>query len=85
VPAAPALIATFVVCGLLHDLVTMAVRGSVAFLFTPWFFFLGTGVVLGNAFDMDLSGSPWPVRAMVHLGYLSICLLLVLGIKGSLD
>lgn len=47
-PRAPALVLTFVVCGTLHDLVTSAVRSSVAFLFTPWFLLLGSGVVLGS-------------------------------------
>src|SRR3546814_14946088 len=36
VPSALALVATFVVCGAIHDLVIMAVRGAPAFLFTPW-------------------------------------------------
>jgi D-alanyl-lipoteichoic acid acyltransferase DltB (MBOAT superfamily) len=80
-PPALALVVTFVVCGALHDLVTMLVRGSAAFLFTPWFFFLGVGVLLGGAVGMDLSGRPWSVRAAVHLAYLSICLLLAVMVN----
>ena len=80
-PAVVALILTFVVSGGLHDLATMAVRGSVAFLFTPWFFLLGIGVVLGQAAKMDLSGRPWLFRAGVNLAYLIICLGLTLLIK----
>jgi hypothetical protein len=44
-PSTAALVGTFVFCGALHDLVATAVRGSMAFFFTPWFFFLGLGVV----------------------------------------
>jgi len=83
-PSAPAVIATFLVSGAFHDVVTMAVRGSVAFLFTPWFFFLGVGVVLGRAIRMDLSRSPWPMRAGVNLAYLLVGLALALVAKGVL-
>ena len=80
-PAAIALIATFIVSGGLHDLATMAVRRSIAFLFTPWFFLLGIGVVLGHLVNMDLSNQAWLVRASVNLTYLIICLLLTLLLK----
>ncbi len=73
-PSALALIATFVFCGAIHDLVTMAFRGSAAFLFTPWFFLLGTGVLLGRAAGLDFSGRPWAARAVANLVYLLVCL-----------
>src|SRR3546814_19791781 len=69
VPSALALVATLVVCGAIHDLVIMAVRGAPAFLFTPWFFILGVGVLLGRASALDHSGKPWPARAAVTLAY----------------
>src|SRR3546814_12789318 len=71
VPSALALVETFVVCGAIHDLVIMAVRGAPAFLFTPWFFFLGVGVLLVRASGMDLSGRPWQASAAVTLAYRS--------------
>jgi hypothetical protein len=80
VPSPLALVSTFVVCGAIHDLVTMAVRGAPAFLFTPWFFFLGVGVLLGNASGLDLSGRSWLMRAAVNLTYVSACLAIPLGI-----
>jgi len=73
-PPAASLILTFVVCGALHDLVIMAIRGSVTFLFTPWFFLLGVGVVIGRAAGLDFSGRPWLVRAFVNLTYVGTCL-----------
>lgn len=78
VPTALALIATFVFCGAVHDLVTMAVRGSPAFLFTPWFFLLGVGVVLGRLTGLDLSGRSWVVKAAANLAYLLGCLAVTL-------
>ncbi len=77
-PPSAALIMTFVACGALHDLVTMAVRGSATFLFTPWFFLLGLGVVFGRAVGMDLSNRPWLLRAGVNLTYIVICLAMTL-------
>ena len=84
VPPSLALVATFVVCGVLHDLVTAVVRGSAAFLFTPWFFFLGAGVLAGRAVGMDLSARPWSVRATVNLTYLISCLTIALAISSYL-
>jgi len=77
-PSQASLILTFVVTGVIHDLVTMAVRQDVAFLFTPWFFFLGIGVVLGEVAGMDIAASPWGVRAAIQLTYLGVCLALAL-------
>lgn len=82
-PPAAALIFTFVVCGVAHDLVTTALRGSVAFLFTPWFFFLGTGVVAGQVVSLDLSRFSWIVRASINLAYVAICLGLALAVRSS--
>jgi hypothetical protein len=59
-------------------MVTMLVRGSAAFLFTPWFLFLGIGVVFGRYSRMDLSGHPWWRRALVNLLYLVVSLLAAL-------
>jgi len=52
----------------------MAIRGSVTFLFTPWFFLLGVGGVIGRAAGLDFSGRPWLVRAFVNLTYVGTCL-----------
>ena len=84
VPPVAAIIVTFAVCGAVHDLVTMAVRGSATFLFTPWFILLGVGVVLGKSFGMDLSGRPWMFRAAMHLTYVGICLAATLALRRML-
>ena len=76
-----AFIITFIISGSIHDLATMAISRSFAFLFTPWFFLLGVGAVLGGAFSMDLSSRPWWVRASINLAYLVFCLILTLAVK----
>jgi hypothetical protein len=70
-----------IISGAIHDLATTAARGSVAFLFTPWFFLLGIGAVLGRAFGMNLARRPWLVRAGVNLAYLAFFLVLTLAVK----
>ncbi|MGB7873050.1 MAG: hypothetical protein WBL25_01610, partial [Anaerolineales bacterium] len=80
-PSVAAYLITFVVSGGIHDLATMAIRRSFAFLFTPWFFVLGVGAVLGRALSMDLSNRPWWIRASVNHIYLVSSLVVVLFIK----
>ena len=81
VPPSVAIIVTFAACGAGHDLVTMAVRGSPTFLFTPWFVLLGLGVVLGRAVGMDLSSRPWFIRVLANLTYIVVCLVLTLAAR----
>ncbi|MCG6871849.1 MAG: acyltransferase [Gammaproteobacteria bacterium] len=76
-----ALVLTFIVCGAIHDMVTMAVRGSVTFFFTPWFLLLGLGVLLGSALGLDLSGQPWALRATVNFGYIAVCLIATIAVR----
>jgi len=83
-PPAFALVATFVVSGALHDLATMLVSRSPAFLFTPWFFFAGLGVLLGGTSKMDLAGSAWGVRAAVNFVYLGVTLAIALVVRSYL-
>lgn len=81
-PPAVALLTTFAVSGALHDLATMLVSRSAAFLFTPWFFLAGLGVLLGRAVGMDLSARAWSVRATANLVYLAVGLAIALLIRG---
>jgi D-alanyl-lipoteichoic acid acyltransferase DltB (MBOAT superfamily) len=80
IPAPVALLATFVIRGAIHDLVTMAARGGPAVLFTPWFFFMGCGVLLGRALGLDFASRPWLVRAAANLAYVASCLLLTIAL-----
>jgi hypothetical protein len=77
-PLTAALIMTFVVSGAIHDLVVSAILGSATFVVTPWFLLLGLGLVFGRAANLDFSGRPWFVRALVNLGYIGLCLALTL-------
>ena len=74
VPAAVAVMATFLVSGIAHDAAATIVRRSPSFVVTPWFLLLGIGVLVAKVIGMDLSRRPWWVRAAANGGYLAGCL-----------
>jgi hypothetical protein len=73
-----ALLVTFLICGALHDTVTLLFRGTTQFLFTFWFFFFSLGVILGERMGLNMAQRPFWFRAAIHLTYLSICLVLAI-------
>ncbi|SMO40721.1 MBOAT family protein [Gracilimonas mengyeensis] len=70
-PSSLSLLITFVVSGLIHDLVTFAVSGSTSFFFGIWFLFLALGLLAGELFNWDLSKLSLPGRMVVNIAYLS--------------
>lgn len=73
-PAAVAVVATFVVSGILHDAAATVVRRSFTFVVTPWFLLLGISVLVARATRMDLSRRSWWSRATVNVAHLLGCL-----------
>lgn len=67
IPSWLALILTFAVSGLLHDLAIMAVRRELGLLVTPWFTIVGIAVVVSSHFEWNAEGYAWPVRATSNL------------------
>lgn len=74
-----ALLVTFLICGGLHDIVTLLFRGSTQFLFTLWFFFCSLGVMLGEKLGLNMVQLPLWLRAAIHFMYLSTCLILAIS------
>jgi D-alanyl-lipoteichoic acid acyltransferase DltB (MBOAT superfamily) len=85
VPSKAAVIVTFAICGALHDAVTMAIRGTPTWLFTPWFTLLGIGVIVGRAVGMDFSNRSFPIRALVNLPYITPCLAVTVALRRALS
>ena len=71
-----ALVLTFSVSGLLHDLVIMAVRSEFVLLFTPWFSFHGIVVVVSEFFGWKFEKLSWSARAAVNLACVGMALML---------
>lgn len=83
-PAAVAVLATFLVSGLLHDAAaSLAVRAP-TFVVTPWFLLLGVGALVSRATGMDISGRPGWWRATTHLTYVLGCLGVTLIARAAL-
>lgn len=72
-PASAAGILTFVVSGLLHDAVIMALRGKPALVFTPWFALVALVAIVADATDATLSRLGFAGRAVVHTTVLAVC------------
>ncbi|UNZ00167.1 hypothetical protein MQE36_07435 [Zhouia spongiae] len=71
-PPGPALVFTFVFCGLLHDLVVLAIRWRPSYFFMIWFMFMAIGVLIARWFKHDLSALPWLLRAVYNLSYIGL-------------
>lgn len=67
IPAAPALVLTFIVSGAIHDAALIAVSGSISFLFVPWFALLSLVVVLSSWAGVDYASRPWALRAAINV------------------
>ena len=83
-PRSLALILTFVICGALHDLAAMAVRGKVAFFCTTMFLFFGVGVLVGRWAGLDFSSLPWAARAAINVTYIVACFAVALLARKTL-
>lgn len=70
-PHGLALLATFLVCGAIHDVVTMLVRRDVALLFSVWFALIAMAILIADWCALTIRSPSAPVRALVHLGVLS--------------
>ncbi|MFB9293981.1 MBOAT family O-acyltransferase [Persicitalea jodogahamensis] len=82
------LLITFCFCGLLHDLVTLLVRGSTSFLFTIWFILMGAGVLITRLLNHDFSEKKWVVRALINASIIICCFILstcLINLFGTLN
>lgn len=84
-PVALALVFTFIFCGLIHDAVTMLVRGKTSFFFTLWFLLMGLAVLISRFLKHNFSGQTWIIRAIINLSIISTCLVLTLYIHKFLS
>ncbi|MCG2587213.1 MBOAT family O-acyltransferase [Rhodohalobacter sulfatireducens] len=79
-PAPLAILLTFLFSGLVHDMATIAVRGTTRFLFTTWFFFLGMGLILIEMGNISWADKSRSTRIISNLSYLILCFLIAYGV-----
>lgn len=80
-PAAAAVVATFIVSGAIHDAAIFAVTGSPTALFVPSFAVLGLMVVLSKRFGIRYGFQAWRVRAVINVALVVGPLALVMAGK----
>jgi hypothetical protein len=76
-PRPASVLVTFTASGLAHNLIAVALSRRVNPFVTVWFVLYGAVTVVSDAFGMDTSRLPAPVRLLVNLAYLAGCYLLV--------
>lgn len=79
-PASISLVFTFVFCGLVHDSVTMIVRGKISMFFTIWFLFMSFAVLITRFLKHNFSKQFWIIRALINLTIIGICLVMTLNV-----
>jgi len=65
-PSWLAILCTFLVSGLLHDIAISLVKWEVTWLFTPWFGFLSLLVIAGKVNLIRYDSIAWPGRALIN-------------------
>ena len=72
-PHSIALILTFSISGLLHDLAVSLIKKETFFVFTPWFSVMSLVVIASQKLSMDMSKFPFISRAFIHSSTVVIC------------
>jgi hypothetical protein len=70
VPRWAAVIATFIVCGLIHDAATIAARGETRFLFAAIFSAFAVTLIATEGLGIGVAGRPGGVRIAANIAWL---------------
>ena len=76
-PCQFALVVTFLVSGMLHDVAIILVKQSLYVVFTPWFGVMACVIILTEGMGLTYSRWPWIVRALINITLIGMSLLLV--------
>lgn len=72
-PHSLALILTFSISGLFHDLAVSVIKQEVFFVCTPWFLVMSLAVIASTKLNINVSKFPFIIRAFINLFTLIIC------------
>lgn len=71
-PAPLAVVFTFFISGLLHDIAVSLVKWQLIFVFSTWFTLLGIIVVISQHFAVNYDRFPWLGRAAINVAILAM-------------
>ncbi|MDF2157120.1 MBOAT family O-acyltransferase [Algoriphagus sp. CAU 1675] len=80
-PDSMAFLTTFLVSGLIHDLAALIFTGRTSFLFSIWFLWMATGVLLTQLLKFNFSKKPFVIRALINLTIILFCLAIAFSLK----
>lgn len=72
-PHSLALILTFSISGLVHDLAVSVIKQEMFFVCTPWFFVMSLAVIASTKLNINVSKFTFVIRAFIHLSTIVIC------------
>lgn len=72
---------TFSVSGAVHDIAASMITRQLVFVCTPWFWFMGIGLLVSRSLGMNMKGWPPVARAASHLTYIGGCAVLALWLR----
>lgn len=75
------MVCTFIASGLIHDGVTVMIRGETFFLFSIWFMLMGLAVVGSKLFGQDHSQSAWGIRVLINVSIVGLCYVGGIGVQ----
>lgn len=76
-----ALMLTFFICGLFHDLVTLLFAHKTSFLFSFWFILMAISVLISRLIKQNLFTNSWIIRASANLLIIGSTLVLAFYLK----
>lgn len=82
-PIQLAVLLTFTVSGLLHDLAASLIHWQVVFFITPWFALMGLVAVIFDAFSISYRQFTWLTRASINTMIISCSLWFTYWLSGS--
>lgn len=76
-----AIFLTFLISGLIHDLVVSVIYFKIVVIVTPWFVLMSFGLILSNKMGVYVKSTNWYYRALINISYIGICLFIALKFR----
>ena len=76
-----AIILTFLISGLIHDIIVSLICLRIVFVVTPWFMLMSLCLVFSIQFGIRINSTNWFYRALANFSYISVCLFITLFLR----
>jgi len=76
-----AIVFTFLISGLIHDLVVSVIFLKIVIFITPWFVLMSLCLLLSDQLGIRIKSPMWFYRALINVCYIGVCLFLAITFK----